>query len=153
VGSPGLFTRRDQVVKGAFVCEDAPRKPVEIVGPAARAAPREKLRQMQQLVLENPLQSLEAVATFESAHGHRAIDVVKRVEKKGSRDRDLILNRHGRIPLPSRPAYLPRGLTGRAHQSPRQPKPNRVRSVFQQHFAKSTPEELPIVRIEETLQV
>ena len=61
-GRAGLFTGRDQVVKCPFMGEDAPRKGMEIVGPAIGAAPAQELGQVQQLVLEDPLQRLEPVA-------------------------------------------------------------------------------------------
>ena len=42
--------------------EDPPRERVEILRPAIRAAPAQELGQVQQLVLEDPLQRLEPVA-------------------------------------------------------------------------------------------
>jgi hypothetical protein len=88
----GLFTGGDQVMKSPFMGEDAPGKGVKILGAAVGAAPAQKLRKMQEFVLEDPLQRLESVAADQAANGHRALDVLERVVKQRRRDRDLVVN-------------------------------------------------------------
>ena len=113
-GGAGLFPGGDQVVKCPFVGEDAPRQRVEVVGPTIGTAPTQELGQVQQLVLEDPLQRLEPVAADPAADCDCPLDIVKRVEQQRRRDRDLVVDA-------SRPACRcaapdePGGRSGRPH--------------------------------------
>ena len=91
-GRAGLFAGGDQVVECPFVGENPPRERMEVLGPTIGAAPAQELGQVQQLVLEDPLQRLEPVAADQATDRDRALDVLKRVEQQSRRDRDLVVD-------------------------------------------------------------
>ena len=108
---------------------------MEVLGRAARAAPAQELGQVQELVLEDPLQGLEPVVAEQAADDDLALDILERAEQERGRDRDLVIDALGHRPGHRHPADLAHRLARRPGEPPREPERHRMRPVLQQHLA------------------